>query len=148
MQDKQLGQFLKKIRKSYCYTQEYVASQLNIIHQTYSHYETGRIIPPTDSLYNLAKLYNLSIEDLMRYTVKYQVSPGCTPLQPELSADSKDLSNFLEYVEHPTNQKKFKSLNRREKELLYYFQQLSLDSQDEIIDILKLKHQRLLKKHR
>ena len=44
-----LGTYLKSLRKSNGYSQEFVASSLNIIRQTYSHYETGRIIPPVDS---------------------------------------------------------------------------------------------------
>ena len=35
----QLGSYLKKLRKSHKYTQEYVASYLDVIRQSYSHYE-------------------------------------------------------------------------------------------------------------
>ena len=51
--DNPLGDRLKALRKRSGYSQEFVASKLNIIRQTYSHYETGRIIPPIDSLYHL-----------------------------------------------------------------------------------------------
>lgn len=44
MSGKPLEKYLKELRKSYNYSQEYVASQLNITRQTYSHYETGRIL--------------------------------------------------------------------------------------------------------
>lgn len=138
-----LGLYLKKLRKTYGYTQEYVASQLNIIHQTYSHYETGRILPPSDSLFTLAQLYSIPIEVLMKLTVSYDVdsdhvvsdTTGSITIPPS----SSDLSEFLEYIELPKNQKKFKNLNRREKEMLYYFQKLPLLSQDEVLDILKIK---------
>ena len=43
-----LNQYLKELRKSCGYSQEFVASHLNITRQTYSHYETGRISPPVN----------------------------------------------------------------------------------------------------
>ena len=48
MQNTTLDQYLKELRKACNYSQEFVASHLNITRQTYSHYETGRIIPPTN----------------------------------------------------------------------------------------------------
>lgn len=65
-----LGTYLKSLRKSNGYSQEFVASSLNIIRQTYSHYETGRIIPPVDSLYNLAMLYHISSDVLLGYAME------------------------------------------------------------------------------
>ena len=59
MANKTLEQYLKDLRRSCSYSQEFVASHLNITRQTYSHYETGRITPPVNSLYNLAKLYGV-----------------------------------------------------------------------------------------
>lgn len=138
MNENALGQYLKQLRKAYGYTQEFVASHLNIIHQTYSHYETGRITPPTDSLYNLARLYNISIENLMTYTVNYQVPSDFISISP-FAASDKDLNDFLEYIETPANQKKLKYMTHQEKRLLYYFQQLTPHNQAETLDILKVK---------
>lgn len=61
--DRTLEHYLKELRKSCNYSQEFVASHLNITRQTYSHYETGRITPPVNSLYNLAKLYGVPVEN-------------------------------------------------------------------------------------
>ena len=61
MQENPLGEYLKTLRRRCGYSQEFVASKLNIIRQTYSHYETGRIMPPVDSLYHLSKLYNVRV---------------------------------------------------------------------------------------
>ena len=66
-----LEQYLKELRKSCNYSQEFVASHLNITRQTYSHYETGRITPPVNSLYNLAKLYGIPVENLLNLVVTY-----------------------------------------------------------------------------
>ncbi len=45
-----LGSYLKTLRKEQNYTQEYVASYLDIIRQSYSHYETGRTSPSIETL--------------------------------------------------------------------------------------------------
>lgn len=59
-----LGSELKRLRKENNLSQEDVASHLHIIRQTYSHYETGRIMPPIENLYSLAALYDVPIEYL------------------------------------------------------------------------------------
>ena len=51
--------YLKWLRLRNGYAQEYVADRINIIRQTYSHYETGRIYPSIGSLYRLCLLYDL-----------------------------------------------------------------------------------------
>ena len=58
-------EYLKQLRESYHYKQAFVAAQLNICRQTYSHYETGRIRPSVPVLYNLAKLYGTSVESML-----------------------------------------------------------------------------------
>ena len=69
MANKTLEQYLKDLRRSCSYSQEFVASHLNITRQTYSHYETGRITPPVNSLYNLAKLYGVPVESFLELVV-------------------------------------------------------------------------------
>ncbi len=54
-----LRNYLRWLRLRYGYTQEYVAERIHIIRQTYSHYETGRVYPSIESLYNLCLLYDL-----------------------------------------------------------------------------------------
>ena len=60
-----LSQRLKELRKVYNYTQDYVAEVIGSTRQTYSHYETGRRKPSTETLYKLAGLYNISVDDLL-----------------------------------------------------------------------------------
>ena len=74
MANKTLEQYLKDLRKSCNYSQEFVASHLNITRQTYSHYETGRITPPVNSLYNLAKLYGVPVENFLELVVTYNIN--------------------------------------------------------------------------
>lgn len=57
--DKGLGMRLKRLREQNGYSQQQVAEYLNIIRQTYSHYETGRIAPPMKNIYALARFYDI-----------------------------------------------------------------------------------------
>lgn len=62
-----LPEYLKQLRKSQHYRQEDVASHLHISRQTYSHYETGRIKPSIIVLYQLAKFYGVSADDILAH---------------------------------------------------------------------------------
>lgn len=56
---------LKSIRQSYGYSQTKVAEYLGIQPSGYNHYESGRNRPSVDTLNKLAKLYGVSIEELI-----------------------------------------------------------------------------------
>lgn len=139
---KNLEQYLRELRKSCGYSQEFVASHLNITRQTYSHYETGRITPPVNSLYNLARLYGIPVEDLMERIVTYNISDDFVKNKtPESAFPSKeDLTPFLEYINAPEQNKKFKNLNRNEKFFLYYYGQLDQRDQQDILAFMKVKY--------
>ena len=70
MTDKALGEYLKVLRTHHGYSQEFVASHLNIIRQIYSHYETGRILPPLDAICSLAELYQVPVDSLLRLVIQ------------------------------------------------------------------------------
>lgn len=141
MSQKTIDKYLKELRKSCNYSQEFVASHLNITRQTYSHYETGRIIPPVNSLYNLAKLYGVPIESFLELVVTYSINMDFAG-KPQSGENSMidDLTDFLEYTNDSKNSKKFKPLNRQEKLLLYYFHQLDDRDRSDILDFMKVKH--------
>lgn len=131
---------LKELRKAHSYTQDYVASALGIVRQTYSNYENGSRTPSSETLYKLAGLYNVSLDDLMHLTIDLDRNISYDAPLPTQS--SKDLDDFLEYFNNPKNQLKYRLLNNLEKELLYYFEKLSEDDKQEIIEIIKLKIRR------
>ncbi len=143
MKTNELGQYLRDLRKSHGYTQEYVASQLNIIHQTYSHYETGRIMPPADALYLLARLYHIPAEHLLRLTIPNNPYQDIVPNQFNVET-AEELNAFLEHMKEPTQYVKYKHLSPKEKRVLYYYQKLNQINQDKILDMIKLeiKHQK------
>lgn len=56
---------LKQIRNNKGLLQTKVAMDLNITQETVSSYETGRVLPSSDMLINLANYYNTSIDYLL-----------------------------------------------------------------------------------
>lgn len=60
-----LAKNLKDLRKQYGYTQDFVAEQLGIVYQSYQHYELGLSVPSLQHFIMLAKLYDVSYEDLL-----------------------------------------------------------------------------------
>ncbi|MBO6297399.1 MAG: helix-turn-helix transcriptional regulator [Lachnospiraceae bacterium] len=132
-----LAQRLKELRKVSNYTQDYVAAVIGSSRQTYSHYETGRRKPSTETIYKLAGLYNISVDDLLHLTMDFDRNVYYEAPGPSQSSD--DLSAYLEYFNDPKNQRKFQYNTNYEKELLFYFQKMSDADKKEMIEISKIK---------
>ncbi len=58
---------LKILRKTAKLTQEDVAERLNVSRQTVAKWESGESLPDIENCILLAKLYNVTIDDLVRY---------------------------------------------------------------------------------
>ncbi len=137
MQNNLLAKRLKELRKAHGYTQDYVAEFLGLVRQTYSHYETGKRSPNPEILFKLAGLYSISVDDLMQLTITLDRNIYYDAPAPTQS--SKDLEEFLNFLNNPKNEKKYKLFSNLEKELLFYFEQLSEADKLEIIEIEKIK---------
>ena len=131
---------LRELRKVYGYTQDYVASALGVVRQTYSHYETGSRTPNSETLFKLAGLYNISVDDLMQLTI--ELDRNIYYDAPPPTQSSEDLAAFLDYFSNPKNQRKYQYFGNREKELLYYFEKLDDMDKWEIIEFTKIKAHR------
>lgn len=140
MDNNKLAKELRALRKANQYTQDYVASFLGIVRQTYSHYENGLRTPNYETLYKLAGLYNISIDDLLHLSVELDESIYYDAPLPTQS--SQELSAYLDYLNNPKNKKKFQFHTNLEKEMLYYFKQLSEEDKCEIIAFSKIKAQK------
>ncbi|MDE7339708.1 MAG: helix-turn-helix domain-containing protein [Lachnospiraceae bacterium] len=140
MSGKPLEKYLKELRKSYNYSQEYVASQLNITRQTYSHYETGRITPPVDSLYNLSRLYKVPLNSFLELSIHHpENEEHSINTSNGNKSECDDINEFLKHISIPENSKKFKFLKRQEKLVLYYYQLLDDRDQEDILSFMKVK---------
>lgn len=133
---KTLGQYLKNLRKLNNYRQEFVASQIGVSRQAYSHYETGRVIPPNDVCYKIAHFYSISPELIIQCSLLDSEPDFCDLSN---SNSSTDLTLFLDYISDETNAKKLQHLTKSEKELLFYYNKLTQKDQNEIIEIMKIK---------
>lgn len=113
MTDSLISRRLKELRTLHNYTQDYVASALGIVRQTYSHYETGKRTPNSEILFKLAGLYNISIDDLMLLTI--ELDRNIYYDAPAPTQSSEDLAGFLEYFNNPNNQKNINSSTTSKK---------------------------------
>lgn len=120
-EEKTLPEYLKGLRKACRYKQDFVAAQLQITRQTYSHYETGRIMPSAVKLYRLAKLYGIPVEWLLACGESEEVEYENIKKQ-ELFRAVKD-----------------ESIDCSLETLLYYFRRLDKKDRIEIISLMKIK---------
>lgn len=137
MKNQFLPEKLKELRKVHSYTQDYVASALGIVRQTYSHYETGTRTPNTEMLYKLAGLYHIPVSDLIQLTIDVDRNVYYDIPIPTQSVE--DLAGYLNYYSNPHNEKKYQRFNNLEKELLYFFEKMSDDDKREMIEFAKIK---------
>ncbi len=142
-----LQQRLRKLRNLHGYNQEYLASYLDISRQAYSHYETGRNSPSASILYKIARLYSIPPDELLCYIITTNVvAEEYYQITHSNSAYLNDeLTEFLAYTSNPDNNKKLKFLNKKEKELIFYFQNLPNADQEDIIEFLKIRSKRFRK---
>mgnify|MGYP002658046800 CR=1 FL=1 len=61
-----VGQNLKKFRASRNLKQREIFEMLNIASSSYSVYETGKVLIQTSFIHEIAKNYNISIDDLLK----------------------------------------------------------------------------------
>ena len=61
---------LVKLRKDHGYSQEQLADKLGVSRQAISKWERGEASPDTDNLICLAKLYNVSLDELLNTNIK------------------------------------------------------------------------------
>ena len=66
-----LGNQLKKLRKSYNFTQEQLAEKLNISRVNYTRYENGKVRPDYETLIAIADFYDISLDELFERTKYY-----------------------------------------------------------------------------
>ncbi|MDI9538601.1 MAG: helix-turn-helix domain-containing protein [Bacteroidota bacterium] len=66
MNQEKIGLFLKDLRKESGMTQEQLAEKLNVSNRTISRWENARTMPDFDFLIELAKIYDVSVEELLK----------------------------------------------------------------------------------
>lgn len=65
-----LGKKIMTMRNEKNLSQEQLAEKLNVTRQTISNWENGKFYPDIDSLVNLSKFFNVSLDNLLSYDDK------------------------------------------------------------------------------
>lgn len=65
MSNIQLAANLRRLRNGHSYTQTKMAEMLNISRQAYSNYENGKRVPDLDTLFRIADIYDVTLEQLI-----------------------------------------------------------------------------------
>ena len=90
--DIKIGNRLFKLRKEHGYSQEQLADELNVSRQAISKWERGVASPDTQNLIALAKLYNISLDELLGV-----VSSSNNNIEKE-DIEINDVDNQKEFV--------------------------------------------------
>lgn len=61
------GEVLRELRIYHDYKQKDISDYLNITSQAYSNYETNKRTPDIDTIYRIAKFYNITVDKLISY---------------------------------------------------------------------------------
>lgn len=86
---------LKNIRKSHKLTQEDVSRALNVSRATVSNWESGIYEPDLNSLVNLAKLFSVTIEEILGINIHNNNDDAFLGLDEEEKAEVLHLIDFL-----------------------------------------------------
>ena len=130
-----LSERLKELRIANGFKQADVAACLGIIRQTYAHYEAGDRQPNTETLYKIASIYSITINDLMK---------GVVTLDPEVFYDmpmtdlEDDIDGYERFLRDPDNKDLLKGLSTDERKLLYFYKKLDKKSKNELIEFAKI----------
>ncbi|MBO6133455.1 MAG: helix-turn-helix transcriptional regulator [Lachnospiraceae bacterium] len=138
MGDNRLGAILKKMRKFKGFTQEYVASNLYISRQEYSHYETGRVMPSSEMCYKLANILSISPDQIIPLTV----SEESRNVSTNKVAGDFDIDSLSELLQDKDLLERIQKLPQDEKILLFLYNSIPADDREEIIEILKIKYRK------
>ena len=70
---------LIELRKTNNMSQEDLASQIGVSRQTFSKYETGESLPDIDKCSALAKVFGITVDDLINYGKEENMGVGVPP---------------------------------------------------------------------
>ncbi len=102
---------LRKYREKMELTQKQLAEVLNIDRSTYSYYETGKSVPPIETLIKLARIFNTTVDNLLGY--EHEESEA---VRDDTTIYNKSRENFA-------------LLSEDEQAIIMKYRQLSADEQ-------------------
>ena len=117
---------LKSFREKSNLTQAQIAVLLNIDRSTYSYYELGRTRPDIDTIVKLAKIFKVSVDDLLEYNSQNAKAPRV------FNAATGKYEKSFESVYLP-------DLDKDEQNLILIYRQVSQESKEDMVKSAKQK---------
>ncbi|XOQ44005.1 MAG: hypothetical protein ACFWTN_06125 [Clostridium sp.] len=118
-----INERLRELRIKSGYTQSQIAKILNVDRSTYSYYEIGKTTPDVSALITLAKIFNISISELL-----------ADESNPYPVADNR---TNREYVSGKKNSSHIYELSPQEKELVGLFRTYSDEEKAKLLEYMK-----------
>ncbi|MCI1956282.1 MAG: helix-turn-helix domain-containing protein [Oscillospiraceae bacterium] len=115
----EINERLRELRVKCGFTQNQLAKILNIDRSTYAYYETGKTRPDVSTIMTLAKIFNISVSELLE-----------DEFLPQSVAERKDTRD---YVHGKKNSSHIYELSMHEKELVGAFRVCSAEQQEKIL---------------
>lgn len=120
-----LSQTLKRLRENSGYTQQQIANALSVERSTYSYYETGKTTPDIKTLSKLAKIFNVSLSEILESEERARIQ------------SLQDFSSDLYYDIDSKNTNHIYELTKKEKAVISLYRALPGEAQNEVLDSLK-----------
>ncbi len=117
-----INERLRELRIKFGYTQSQIAKMLNIDRSTYAYYETGKTRPDIASLVVLAKIYSVSLDELLG-----------DETVPKAVADRRFVTD---YVKGKKNSSRIYDLTQKEKDLVGAYRTCSEEEQKKIMELV------------
>lgn len=121
----ELSQKLRLLRKKLNLSQRQVAEALGINRSAYAYYETGTTRPKISTLTNIAKIYNITVDELLDDEI-YQ-------------GDGLRVKSNNPVVDNWTSSDKFNELSDFEKSVLIRLRLLSGEDKKDVVDYIDEK---------
>lgn len=122
-----LSQTLKRLRENSGYTQQQIANALSVERSTYSYYETGKTTPDIKTLSKLAKIFNVSLSEILESEER----------KKSLHFHDSDDNLFRNYEIKSSDH--IYELTKKEKAVISLYRILSEETQNDILNSLKSK---------
>lgn len=87
----ELGNRLAELRKKHGLSQEELADQLGVSRQAVSKWERGEASPDTDNLIELARIYGISLDELLGLKKEEEEKPENDSINVHISSDEGDI---------------------------------------------------------
>jgi transcriptional regulator with XRE-family HTH domain len=125
----------RRMRKALGRTQDHIADRLGVIRQTYSRYETGKLVPGISTMELLAKRFNISLDWLLvnRGPVFYQEKTKAPPPgpQPKAAPPTEIPKEEQELLDHMAR------IPMLRHKMLLFFQEFKLEHKELIESAIK-----------